>query len=145
VREYRLAAAGGRGEHRAAVDGRPVQAGMHTLSLQVKPAGAAWLRVHLLDEQGDGVIADYNLAAATVTRTGLARSGIQDVDVRPGADGWLTLTQSAALRAGPSRIVIQLIGADGSGSFAPRGEAVVLRGLTLRAGEAGSAAAAAHR
>jgi hypothetical protein len=39
------------------------------------------------------------------------------------------------LESGISRVIIQLLGGDGSNGFAPNGEAIILRGVKLERGE----------
>jgi hypothetical protein len=135
VRQYRLAATGGNTEHFVVINGVPVEAGAHTFSLQVKPAGAKRLRLQMLDASSHGVIADYDLAAVTASLTGLVGGENQDAAVRTLNGGWLSVSLTSGLQAGISRIIIQLMGADGSNGFAPNGEAVVLRATKLERGE----------
>jgi hypothetical protein len=134
VREYRLSALGATGEHYVSIN-QPVDPGPHTVSLQVKPVGVSWLRLQLVNADGTGAIADYDLSRATTSMTGIVAGELQDAEARRVDQDWLSISLTANMQAGAARISIQLLGPDGSSGFAPRGEAVVLRGVMLERGE----------
>jgi hypothetical protein len=135
VREYKLTATGKPTEHFISISDLPVRSGTHTLSMQVKPDGAARMRLQILDVRNNGAIADYDLAAQTVSLTHLVRGAKMDGDIRKVDRDWLEISLTCMMETGISRIIIQLMGADGSNGFPPNGEAVVLRGVKLERGE----------
>jgi hypothetical protein len=135
VRQYKLTAIGKPTEHFIAISDLPVSSGTHMLAMQIKPAGAARMRLQLLDDRNNGAIADYDLAEQTVSLSNLAKSDKMDGGIRKVGKDWLELTLTSTMETGISRVIIQLMGADGSNGFAPNGEAVVLRGVKLERGE----------
>jgi hypothetical protein len=135
VKEYKLTAIGKPTEHFVGVDELPVCSGAYTLSMQVKPNGAARMRLQLLDAASNGAIADYDLVAQTISMTRLAKSDNMDGNIRRVDGDWLELNLTGTLESGTSRVLVQLLGADGSNGFAANGEAVVLRGMKLERGE----------
>jgi hypothetical protein len=135
VKEYKLTAIGQPTKHFVGMDELPVRSGAHTLSMQVKPNGAARMRLQLLDARNNGAIADYDLAAQTVAMTNLAKSDSMDAGIRRLNRDWLKLSLTGTLESGTARVLVQLLGADGSNGFAPKGQAVVLRAMKLERGE----------
>ena len=93
------------------------------------------MRLQLLDARNNGAIADYDLAAQTVAMTNLAKSDSMDAGIRRLNRDWLELSLTGTLESGTARVLVQLLGADGSNGFAPKGQAVVLRAMKLERGE----------
>jgi hypothetical protein len=135
VRGYKLTATGNPTEHFIAISELPVRSGAHTLSMQARPTGAARMRLQMLDVANNGAIADYDLAAQAASMTNLVKSDKTDASIRKLDRDWLELSLTGTLESGISRVIIQLLGADGSNGFAPNGEAILLRGVKLERGE----------
>jgi hypothetical protein len=134
ARAYRLEASGPAGEHYVGIGGIPAEAGPYTLALEARAAGTARLRVQILDDANNGAIGDFDLAETKVSFWPVGASQASDADIAASEGMWRPVTVTAALAGRRARILLQVMGRDGAGSFAPAGEAVELRALRLERG-----------
>jgi hypothetical protein len=133
---YRLEATGPAGEHYLVIGDIPVEAGPVTLALEARAAGTTRLRLQILDDANSGTIGDFDLAQATSSFWPVGASQASDADIE-GAEGtWQRVTVTAQAAGQRARILLQVMGRDGGGAFAPEGEAVELRAFRLERGHA---------
>jgi hypothetical protein len=132
---FRLAARGGLTEHYAASPAYDVPSGAMTVSLEILPQRwTSEFLLQLLDSSNNGVFGRVVFSDRVVAPQLLGRVRRVHADIKELPDGWYRVTVSAALPDPSPRIILQLIGRAGS-SFAPRGEAILLRAVKLERGE----------
>jgi hypothetical protein len=142
-RAYRLEATGPAGEHYVGISNVPAEAGPYTLALEARAAGTARLRVQILDDANNGTIGDLDLAETTASFLPVGASPASKAGIAASEGMWRRVAVTATLVGEHARILLQVMGRDGAGSFAPAGEAVELRSVRLERGHAIAPKAAA--
>lgn len=140
--EFRLIADPGAGEHYCVIAPGVLPADQYTLSLNLRADTVRRIRVQLLDQAANGVLADVDLAAGTVTQTRTGRGRHIRAVLESEHNSWRRFWITAALPAPGAHILLQIQDVAGRGTFDASGEAVFLRTLQLETGTAPSAYAA---
>jgi len=135
---HRLSASDGPGEHYLVINQLPTgRGGQFVAAIEVRPETAfTAVRLQLLNGQNIGVYGDFDIArkTSTVERLGIGRQIGGKLEALP--DGWIRIWVTANLPpASPhGSMIVQLLGQGGNSSFAPEGEALGIRAVTLTAG-----------
>jgi len=138
-RTYWLSAAGPIGEHYIVMGPVPGIADPYTLSMEVKADSTACLNLQILDKKSNGVMADVNLAIATIGAIPLGQGREIAGGIEPAGDGWYRVWVTARLAFDGLRTFLQLGDAACNRAFEPKGEGVLLRKIQLERGQSASA------
>src|SRR6185503_3052039 len=110
----------------------------YTLSMQARADGARRLRLQLLDEAGNGTIGDFDLDEPALVLHPVGGPGRLDGDIAASGD-WRALSLTATLSGPRLSLLVQLMDGAGASTFAPGGEAVLLRAVQVERGESATA------
>jgi hypothetical protein len=128
---YRLAATGVDGEHYAAIGALPVNQGTFVAAMEVKPEGTSRYRLQLLSQDGYGLFADFDMKEGTALNGRFASTRRISSSIESTRDGWFKIWIRASLPASSTSatLMMQLADAEGSVSFAPRHQSILLRNV----------------
>lgn len=135
---YGLTADGERAQHYVSLNAVSAGPGYYAFSVSVKNEGTDYVRLQLLDEKQNGILADFDLDRQTVATTRSKLATQLRAGVEPAKDGWYRLWLSAKLPKKDPRVLIQLAGSNGRLDFEPSGEAIRIRAVQLERGQAPS-------
>jgi len=128
----RFSAVGGNTEHYAALGNLQTPAGKSVLTFDIRPESARKFRVQLYDSSPNGILVDFDLANNTAQ---LQRRNIllePNVTVQTVGGNWRRVTMTGLFPGKDRQIILQLLDVNGNTSFAPAGQRVLVRNLTLK-------------
>lgn len=128
----RFVARGGRTEHYSSLADLKAPAGPSVLTFDVRPETARKLRVQFFDSSPNGMLVDFDLANNT---NQLSPHNIllnPNVSIQTVGGNWRRITMSGLFPARDRRIIVQLLDVNGGSSFAPSGQSVLIRHVTLK-------------
>ena len=135
---HRLSASDATSEHYLIINQLPTdRGGQFVAAIEVRPETAlTGIRFQLLNGENIGVYGDFDIAqkTSTVARLGMGRQISGKLEPLP--DGWsrIWVTVNLPPAASPGSIIVQLLDQGGNSLFAPEGEAIAIRAVSLTAG-----------
>jgi hypothetical protein len=136
VRQFRLSAAGPKGEHYVPSAYLTINPGPHTLSMDVRPEGQ--MQVQLVDENENGVIGTFDFARGSSATVQIGSSRSIRAGIQPLNDGWYRVWIGCATPGRQLRVFLHVADRDGNADFTPDREALTIRAVQIERGQSAS-------